>query len=584
MPDYTMNKVLYFLFVFATTLNATPLITDNKSNLDVIFRDSFENSVIPVESEQQASAFLSRASFGSSDSSIQQLMGLGNYNQWIQQQAEIPPSFHIQWAHTKAIGVGNIGNLVDNLEDWRTHSDALGVLQRDAWWDIVTNGEDQLIQRVAFALSEIMVISRNGPLINSPDKRMSYYDVLVKNALGNFETLLHDVTYHPAMGTYLSYLGNPKADALTGSHPDENYAREVMQLFTIGLYQLDEDGTPLLDAQGNTIATYNQQDVENMAKVFTGLSDDNGFFYAENGISTHYARTQPMVAYDVYHDTSEKTIFAETIAAGGTTNQDVSQALHILFMHPNTGPFIAKKLIQNLVTSNPSPDYVLRVAQVFNNDGFGERGNLLAVVKAILLDEEALMGAQSFPQKFGKIREPLLIVSHLFRAFHAQNSLNILTFNGLELYQYNSFNFNGTGYTRQEGPLEALTVFNYFSPDYAPYALQQENLVTPELELYGTGGIHSQLLGIINKDSFIYGTFEMTAELQLTDEIALVNANQYTELIDHLDTVLTAGNMSNFTKSAIINYLQSHNNLTSETLVRYAISLVMSSPDYTVQR
>lgn len=532
-----------------------------------------------VSSSQEASSFLSRATFGATMEDIDDLVKKGSYEQWIETQFTQKPSYHVVWAETHAKGIGTVGDLKDNPEDWKKYSDGLAFLQRDAWWDIAVFGDDQLRQRVAFALSEIMVISKFGSLINQPDARMSYYDVLVKNAFGNFETLLQEVTYHPAMGKYLSFMGNAKADATKGSHPDENYAREVMQLFSIGLYQLNLDGTVKTDSKGIALPTYTQRDIEEMAKVFTGLTDQNGFFFTSDGGSSHKSKTEPMVAYEDYHDRSEKNILGHKIPAGGDTKKDINLALKHLFNHPNTGAFIAKRLIQRLVTSNPSDAYIKHVALAFNDNGKGVRGDLKAVIKAILLYKEIVSS-----DTFGKLKEPLLFISHLFRAFGAQKSENILSQGDLKLYKYASFNFHGTGYTKQEGALEALTVFNYFTPEDAPYSLKKTGLVAPEFELFGTDKLHQLLMGLINKDGFIYGTFNITAELQLGEEKSLLEAKKYDELLNRLDMLLVGGNMSSLTKTAIKTYMTSHTNLSSDKLARYVISLVMTSPDFAIQR
>ena len=532
-----------------------------------------------VNTKEEASAFLSRATFGATDGEIQALVTLGDYDLWFENQFAQAPNLHLNWAKTYAKGVGGVADLNNSPQDWHKYSKSLTRLQRDAWWDIVVNGTDQLRQRVAYALSEILVISRLGPLVDFADTRMSYYDVLVGNALGNFEDLLREVTYHPAMGAYLSYYSNYKANGTR--HPDENYAREVMELFTIGLYELNLDGTQKLDAR-NPIQTYEQEDIEEMAKVFTGLSA-NGYLFSKNG-AAHTARIEPMIAREERHDTTEKTILNQTLAAGGETKADINQALHLLFMHQNTGPFIARRLIQRLVTSNPTPGYIERVATAFNDNGDGQRGDMKAVVKAILLDDEAFTGTQNQAQTFGKFREPLLFVSHLFRAFNAQNTENTLSHEGKALYQYNSFNFNGTGRTKQEGPLEALTVFNYYTPDDAPWDLKKAGLFAPELELYGAQGIHEVVMGLIHKDSPIYQSHNITAELQLETEKAFLATDQYDELVSHLDTVLTGGRMSDATKSAITHYAQQHTDLEDDKLVRHVIGLVMTSPDYALQR
>jgi uncharacterized protein (DUF1800 family) len=530
-------------------------------------------------SEKDASTFLARSTFGTTMQEIENLTNKKNYEKWIQTQFTKTPSYHIKWAKDHAIGIDTIGDLKDNPEDWEKHSDSLSFLQRDAWWDIAVFADDQLRQRVAFALSEIMVISKFGPLINYADARMSYYDVLVKNAFGNFETLLQEITYHPAMGRYLSYLGNPKAEDGKINHPDENYARELMQLFTIGLYELNLDASKKTDSEGKYLPTYTQKDIEDMSKIFTGLTDQNDFFFASDGASSHKSRTEPMIAVENYHDKSEKLILGHTIPAGGDTKTDINLAIKHLFNHPNTGPFIAKRLIQRLVTSNPSPEYIKHVALAFNDNTQGVRGDLKAVVKAILLYEE-----DTSSDTFGKLKEPLLSISHLFRAFNVQKSENILYQGNEKIYKYSSFNFNGTGYTSQEGALEAFTVFNYFTPEAAPFSLKKDGLAAPEFEVYGIGKFHQLLMGLINKDSFIYDTYNITAELQLEKEKTLLENKKYHELLDRLNILLLGGNMSLITKTAIKTYISNHTNLSSDILTRHVISLMMTSPDFAIQR
>jgi uncharacterized protein (DUF1800 family) len=588
-------------------------VSENGENPKIWFQPASETSgvfyidkltIVPVDDQgnsqitpRQASAFLSHATFGATQDDIDALVQTDNYEQWLDEQFAQSATYHMVWGEQNIKGINGTPDLKDNLEDWKTHADTLSYAQQDIWWHIVTKSEDQLRQRMAFALSEIMVISKYGTLINGPDSRLSYYDVLVKNALGNFRNLIEDVTYHPSMGKYLSYRGNAKADPATGTHPDENYAREIMQLFTIGLYQLNSDGTLKLDGNNNPIATYTQQDVREMARVFTGLSDQNGFFFAGDGGSSHRSRTEPMGVVDQedenYHDDGEKHILGYTIPAGGDAVTDIGLALDILFNHPNTGPFIARQLIQRLVTSNPSPAYVARVAAAFNDNGEGVRGDMQAVVKAILLDDEALHGPEQYPETFGKFREPLLYISHLFRAFNAEDAINTLNvYDGGPSYRYRSYHFHGTGYTRQEAPMEALTVFNYYTPEDGPYVLKNDGLVAPELEVYGKEGIDDVLMGLINKNGFIYRLYEVAAELQIDQEISWIEAKNYDALLNHLDTLLTGGHLSSATKTAIKNYLISRedtnddegNPLAAEKLARYAIGLVMTSPDYALQR
>ncbi len=531
----------------------------------------------------QASAFLSRATFGATPEGIEQLKKKG-YERWLQEQFSKQPTLHTAWIESHAKGIEGVPDLKKAPEDWKTYSDALGDMQLDAWWDIVVHAPDQLRQRVAFALSEIMVVSKYGPLATFPDARVSYYDTLVTHAFDNFETLLKAVTYHPAMGRYLSYLGNAKAGKL-GAHPDENYAREVMQLFSIGLYRLNRDGSYQKDADGQPLHTYTQKDVTEMAKVFTGLTDDNGQFLSEASFDTHHSRTTPMVAVEEYHDTTQKRILGTRILAGGTTKEDIDKALHILFMHPNTGPFISRRLIQHLVTSNPSPAYIERVAKVFEDNGHGVRGDMKAVIEAILLDEEALHGTERMPQSFGKLREPLLFVSHLFRAFHAKNGEHTLTQGDKKLYKYRSFNLHETGMTKQEGPLSALTVFNYFTPDDGPFSLKKRNLTAPELTIYGKSGLDDVLMGLIHKNDFVYTLFNISADLQIDDLKAMLHQKAYSKALSSLDTLLCAGHLSEQSKKAILDYLKrQHPKEGDDALARHLIGLIMTSPDYALQR
>ena len=549
--------------------------------------ESEKSSRYSVRSAEEASAFLSRATFGATEESIRELQRVGDYRQWIRREFKKKPSYHLEWVLNHAKGVDGTEDLKNDPEGWQRYSDALGTMQRDAWWDIVVRHADQLRQRVAFALSEILVVSRNGPLLNFPDARLSYYDILVRYAFDNFKTLLIAVTYHPAMGKYLSYLGNAKADPRSDRHPDENYAREVMQLFTIGLYQLNPDGSRKL-RRGNPIPTYTQQDIREMARVFTGLSDDNGEFPAEAAFSDFHSRTSAMVPFDEYHDRGEKRILhgKKIIPAGGDTVTDINTALHHLFMHPNVGPFLARRLIQRLVTSNPSPGYIARVAGAFDDNGKGVRGDLKAVIEAILLDKEALRGRHD-PKIFGKFREPLLYPAHLFRAFHAKNGIHTLRQGEERVYRYRSFNFNGTGMTRQEGPLEALTVFNYFTPDDGPYSLKKKGLVAPELELYGKQGIDDVIMGLVTENSYVYRLFHITARLQLQREIALIARKRYRRLIDRLDLILTGSRLDPRTKQAALHYIKRHirdKRMTHEKMARLVIGLIMTSPDYAFQR
>ena len=364
--------------------------------------------------------FLTQATFGANSNDIATVQSLG-YAGWLANQFSIPPTH----------GLTNVLA--------HPYSDPTDLYQSplwfNTWWQNSVTSPDQLRQRVAFALSEIFVVSENGTLQNHADCLSSYYDMLLDNAFGNFRTLLENVTLHPAMGLYLGMQGNNAGSIITGLHADENYAREIQQLFSIGLNRLWPDGSLILNLQDNLVPTYGQNEVMGFASVFTGWN-----YYQTNQTngrlpSTWYPGanyTNPMVLVPSHHELGTKLVLDNVMlppawgnqAVPSTTNdaycsQDLESAMDSIFNNQNVGPFISRELIQRLVTSNPSRDYVYRVAQVFNDDGTGVRGNMQAVIKAILLDYEA-RSPDMIPQPgYGKQREPLVRVTELARAFPA---------------------------------------------------------------------------------------------------------------------------------------------------------------------
>ncbi|QUM77431.1 DUF1800 family protein [Moritella sp. 24] len=276
----------------------------------------------------------------------------------------------------------NVSHQVTDATIKRLYQGRLGLAP-----DTLLNAQQITRQRVAFALSEIFAVSSQEQSLTKYDDGLAwYYDLLVKHSFGNYRDLLQDVTLSPAMGVHLSMQGSRKADLKNNTFPDENYAREVMRLFSIGLFQLDLSGQAILDAQGNKNLSYKQADVENLARVFTGwdLVENKRYGHGRSGRYDTFMELSPK-----QHDYTEKVIFGQTINAGMKGSEELSLSLDLLFNHPNVGPFISRQLIQGLASSNPSPDYVKRVAMVFNDNGAGSRGDLDAVVQAILLDEES---------------------------------------------------------------------------------------------------------------------------------------------------------------------------------------------------
>ncbi|MBM4209064.1 MAG: DUF1800 domain-containing protein [Gammaproteobacteria bacterium] len=442
----------------------------------------------PPVSKAEAFRFLNQATFGATEAEANRLIALGDsnnaYSRWIDQQIGREATLllpAVEAAYPDPIPANfNIAVLNGNrLEQW--FSNAL-------------RGEDQLRQRVAFALSEIFVVSQVGALLNLPNATADFHDMLARGAFGNFRTLLENVTLHPAMGIYLSMLGNQRAVANTNLRPDENYAREMMQLFSVGLVQLNIDGTVRNDASGQPLPTYNQDIIEGFARVFTGWKWECPTTLPACTFATTrpqlapvagYNQVRPMRLYADFHETGTKlvlnysgvTLPNATIPAGQSGTQDLQDALDNVFNHPNVGPFIAKQLIQRLVTSNPSPAYVQRIAEKFNNDGAGRRGNLEAVVKAILLDAEARNPASgTAAASAGKLKEPLLRLTQFWRAYEATSRSGRL---GV------AANFSGgVGAVFGQAQGSSPSVFNFFSPFYAPPGeIADSGRVSPEMQI-----------------------------------------------------------------------------------------------------
>lgn len=420
-------------------------------------------------SAAEASRFLTQATYGPTDATISQVRAAG-YSQWIDQQMVMAPS-----------AVSHVADVDARLAALRTANPAASSSSADfyySYWKQAATGPDQLRQRMKLALSEIFVISLTDNNVE-PRGAAGYYDMLGANAFGNFRTLLEQVTLHPMMGVYLTWLGNQKEDPATGRNPDENYAREVMQLMTIGLYQLNLDGSVRTDSLGRPLPTYTADDISGLAKVFTGYSyyspnPSNATFRAgRNGVD---ATVRPMIPYPTFHSTSAKTFLGTSIPASATSNPagDLKIALDTLFNHPNVGPFIGKQLIQRLVTSNPSPAYVARVSTAFNDNGKGVRGDLSAVVRAVLLDPEARSASIADGANFGKVREPLVRYANWIRAFGATSASGE--------WQIGSTSANTS---LGQSALTSPSVFNFFRPGYSPPNTRVGNagLLAPEFQI-----------------------------------------------------------------------------------------------------
>lgn len=443
----------------------------------------------------------------------------------------------------------------------------------DALYQNLITAKDTLRKRVALAFSEIFVVSTIS--INPAYKSLcfgNYFDMLCRNALGNFRDLLGAVTLSPAMALYLDTYNNPKKNPKTGRMPDENYAREVMQLFTIGTLQLNIDGTPKLDASGNYIETYNQNTVSELSRIFTGLA------YNDGSNKPVYRATPeiylfPMVVNPAVNDTEPKSIFGQVISATGL--DAINQALDILFNHDNTPPFVCKQLIQRLVTSNPTPAYVARVATVFKDNGKGVRGDLASVVKAILFDTEATMPSTVSSQ--GKLREPNISYIQWLHTCSSKQSVSGRWFFYSTASDINSLN---------QQFFSAVSVFNFFSPTYSPSdSFAQKAMVAPEMYLLhenSMSGYQNFIINLNNKGATYAGAIEVGRDF--SQFIPYVDNNA--KLVSVINLVFCAGRMSNNTQQLIISALQRINPNTTDwqnNKIALAISLTMISPDYRVQ-
>ena len=500
--------------------------------------------------ETAAHRFLTRTTFGPTLDTVEAMKGQTPV-EWIANQMSLPPTYMSDRLAQENFRWGQYVNV---------------------WWKNTIEAEDQLRQRVAFALSQIFVISAKDSLGDEQPGVANYYDILVKHAFGNFRDLMEDVTLSPIMGEYLSMKGNRKPDPENNIRPDENYAREVLQLFTIGLSQLNPDGSIKTDEDGIPLPTYDQDTVEAFAHIFTGwhFANVDDFRWPT---TTDYIN--PMMAYEDYHDKGPKTLLnGFEVPAGQSAREDLTMALDNIFNHPNVGPFIAKQLIQRFVTSNPSPQYISDISDVFNDNGVGVRGSIGSVVSAILLHEEAFNGHSLYPQTFGKLKEPVLRVSSLWRAFKPDNI-------------HFDFNYAWAASEISQAPLNANSVFNFFTPFFSQPGLIRENtLVSPEFEIHD----ETSIINITNR-LLANSLWAHNQKYDSTPQRIVINIDREmpigddaNALIAHLDRVLLGGTMSDGLRDEVRTLIDARDYgwATSQKIVE-AIFLIVSSPEAAVQ-
>ncbi|MEM9529704.1 MAG: DUF1800 domain-containing protein [Pseudomonadota bacterium] len=560
-----------------------------------IFKDSFERSGLVTDvfaNAEAASRFLGQTTFGASAAEISALSGTSG-SAWFRSQLALPASGFLDAVFEALAAPGATdGSGQPTFQGRRAPN--------HAFWILSIEAQDQLRLRMTFALSQILVISNgmNTQLFDWPTAVGYYQDVLAEHAFGNYRDLLEAVTYSPAMGSYLTYLQNTRGDAATGRVPDENYAREIMQLFTVGLVELNSDGSPRL-TNGEPREIYDNSDVTGLARVFTGLSlDTDVFFFGFNELNSG-ALHRPMRAFPEFHSPLEKQFLGTTIAAGTGAQASIDAALDVLVNHPNTAPFLARQLIQRFVRSNPSPEYVARVAEAFatgrftlpdgSSVGAARRGDLAATLAAVLFDAEARISSAD-PTQRGKLREPVLRFTQWARAFGVDavvpTALPVL-------------DFTGANEDLAQAPFQSPSVFNFFRPAYvAPgTASGAAGMTVPELQIVNANSVfgYSNFLryfvtGEAARDAQNRGveTFvpDYTAERALAADPAA--------LVAQLDLVLNAGTTTAVTQTRIVDFINSISldqpgDAAAQSdgpgqRVTWAIQLLMTSPDYLLQR
>ncbi len=442
----------------------------------------------------------------------------------------------------------------------------------NVWWRMALLADDQLRQRVAFALSQIFVISANDGLGTEQPALANYYDILLRHSFGNYRELIEEITLSPVMGEYLSMKGNQKPNVEENLRPDENYARELLQLFSIGLSLLNDDGTPMLDDDGVPLPTYDQDDVEAFAHVFTG-------WHFANADDFRWPTTKdfitPMKSWDEYHDKGEKHLLNGTVLPSGQSAEaDLKGALDNIANHPNVGPFIVKQLIQKLITSNPSSEYVYDVVQVFNSNANGERGNLGSTIKAILTHKEAREGHITHPETFGKLKEPLLRVSQLWRAFEPKSI-------------HPDFSYTWTARELSQAPLASPSVFNFFTPSFSqPGAIRDAGLVSPEFEILDESSVITMTSRILANSMWTHNfkVAEDSEYITINIDREMNLESDHDALLDHLDFLLLGGRMSDELRLETKRLMddRDYKNAASQRVAE-AIFLISSSPEAAIQ-
>ena len=521
--------------------------------------------------EAEAVRFLNQATFGATETDIQNVQAIG-YEQWLLDEFAKPQESLLQSVLLVEASGAEAGR--NELSE--------------TFWTRAILGDDQLRQRFGFALSQIIVASyADDALADRPVAMANYMDIINAGAFGNYLQLLENVTYSPAMAIWLTYLQNQKADPEREVVPDENYAREVMQLFTIGLLELQPNGELRRDSGGNPIETYDNTDITELAKVFTGLSwaERSRFFGRPDDIRSEYL---PLVMFDEEHSPEAKSFLTTTIPANTSGDESIRIALSALFNHQNTAPFVSRQLIQRMVTSNPSSAYVGRVADAFRSGSFtmpdgraaggAGPGDMRAVVAAILLDPEAREASFTTETQFGKLREPVIRFTQWARAFGVTSTDVSNERRVRDTQAPNALNQQG---------YRSPSVFNFYRPGYVQPGSESAaaGMVAPELQITTAASV----TGYANFMTDFIFNFDGRTDFapNYDDEIAL--AGDAAALVDHLNLLLTNGSLSSQTRDQVISAVNAVSSgsgsfTRDEVRARIAVLFIMNSSDYIIQR
>ena len=623
-----LSRVPAHFVLAAAPFLAGPLAAATLSHFpDPMFHDGMEGTSAGPFNDADAARFLAQATFGPTTADIAHLRAIG-YQAWLNEQFAATPTSELSYINWVGNTLGENTGGANLREVW-----FLGALGGPDPQDNAFVHSDQLRQRVAFALSEIFVVSDQNTLLNQhPDGLAYYYDLLSSSAFGNYRTLLEQVTLSPQMGIYLNMLGNRRADLSQNLHPDENYAREINQLFSIGLVMLNGDGTLQLSS-GKAIPTYDQSVITTFAHVFTGWNwadcSSGNFTGCGYSDADFTAQMAPFAAWhdngtDAANDIASKQLLTYAnaanggvLASGGTPQSDLAFALDNIFHHPNVGPFVGKQLIQRLVTSNPSPAYVQRVTNVFNDDGSVShvRGNLQAIIKAILLDPEARYGQWQQPDSFGKLREPLLRMTHFWRGMGALHHCgqDDVTGHYANPYRYagyvTTYDVDDTVYGSGVGqaPLNADSVFNFFKPSFLPPGeMTTRGLLGPEFQINTDTIITNSTNNFFGKSSYLdlsdacdAGDTIGDVAINRTQDLALAGngnggpGNPADTLVDAYNVRFMSGQMSPFMRKTLLdalnpvgssNYDNNHYPNWQFERISKALLLIITSPEYMIQK